>query len=336
MMTDSAPTFTIVVPVYKVEEYLAECLESLLAQTDPDWELLVVNDGSPDGSPAIMEQYAARDARIHLIHQENAGVAVARNRGVEQARGRYVVHVDADDVVHPQLLEVCRYFIEREAPDMVSFGHLRIGPHEGMPIPHLRPRSLSSYVSRKPLPLLRQRERYRISLMAVMSCYRTELARSCPFLPGIKYDDYPYVASVVGNVGKVVCLREPLYGYTVRPGSAMTSDYAIGNIAHHKRALLAIADAYAATSRRRDVVTRIIFPEILKQVGNAVFRSERDRPGWFDMLAAYRALLVELDGLGLLERRGHKLRRYRAYRQLVETEPQDLQGLVAPLARVFH
>ncbi len=335
-MTDTAPTVSIVVPVYKVEEYLAECLDSLLAQTDPDWELIAVNDGSPDGSPAILEQYAARNARIRVIHQENAGVAVARNRGVEEARGRYIVHVDADDQVHPQLLEVCRSVISRHEPDIISYGHLRVAPHTRMPQPTLDPGKLPCHCARKVLPLLRQRGRHRISLMAVMSCYRAELARAHPFLPGIKYDDYPYVATVVGSVHKAACLRVPLYGYTVRPGSAMTSNFAAGNIAHHRRALLAIADAYASTPRRLATVTRIIMPEILKQIGNSIFRSDRSTPDWPEMLVAFRSLLVELDGRGLLRWRGHKLRRYRAYRRLVAAAVQDLPALVAPLSRVFR
>lgn len=90
---------SIIVPVYKVEKYLPKCIESILAQTYQDIELILIDDGSPDGCPRICDEYAAKDSRIKVIHQKNSGVSAARNAGLEIAQGEYIGFVDPDDFV---------------------------------------------------------------------------------------------------------------------------------------------------------------------------------------------------------------------------------------------
>jgi glycosyltransferase involved in cell wall biosynthesis len=98
-------TVSIVVPVYNTAEYLPACLDSILAQSFTDFELILVDDGSTDDSLRICEAYAFRDARIRVFHQQNAGVSAARNFGVEQAQGDWLCYVDSDDVVLPAYLQ---------------------------------------------------------------------------------------------------------------------------------------------------------------------------------------------------------------------------------------
>ncbi len=95
---------SLIVPVYNTERYLADCLESVLAQTYQDYEVVIVNDGSTDGSAAIAEQYAQRDSRISMYHQLNAGVTAARRKAEQNAVGDYVFFLDADDSIHPEML----------------------------------------------------------------------------------------------------------------------------------------------------------------------------------------------------------------------------------------
>ncbi len=99
------PTFSIIIPVYNVAPYLRECLDSVLAQTYPAWEAICVDDGSTDGSGAILDEYAAKDARLKIIHQPNAGVSAARNRALKKVKGEWITFVDADDVIDPWRLE---------------------------------------------------------------------------------------------------------------------------------------------------------------------------------------------------------------------------------------
>lgn len=99
-----APLVSVVVPVYNAEPYLRECLDSLFGQTLKEIEIIAVDDGSTDGSGKILDEFAARDRRLKVIHQENAGVSAARNRGIKAARGRYLTFVDADDRIDRQAL----------------------------------------------------------------------------------------------------------------------------------------------------------------------------------------------------------------------------------------
>lgn len=96
---------SVIAPVYKVEKYLPECIESILSQTFTDFELILVDDGSPDGSGAICDEYARKDNRIIVIHKENGGVTSARKQGVESSKGEWILFVDSDDKLPIDALE---------------------------------------------------------------------------------------------------------------------------------------------------------------------------------------------------------------------------------------
>lgn len=114
---------SVIVPVYKAEKYLSQCIDSILGQTYSNFELLLIDDGSPDGSGKICDAYAVKDNRVRVFHQENQGVTRTREIGVEKARGKYIVWVDADDYAGKELLEkVMRRFHETGA-DIVVYGH---------------------------------------------------------------------------------------------------------------------------------------------------------------------------------------------------------------------
>lgn len=116
------PEISIIVPVYNVEQYLPAALDSLRAQTCPDWEAILVDDGSPDGCGALCDAAARQDARFRVIHQKNAGVGAARNAGLAAARGTYVQFLDSDDALEPQMVEVlCRTAKQTDA-DLIMFG----------------------------------------------------------------------------------------------------------------------------------------------------------------------------------------------------------------------
>jgi glycosyltransferase involved in cell wall biosynthesis len=98
------PFFSIIIPVYNVAPYLRECLDSVLGQTFTDWEVICVDDGSTDGSGAILYEYAAKDSRFRVVHQTNEGVSAARNAALDVAKGRWILFLDADDFWHQKLL----------------------------------------------------------------------------------------------------------------------------------------------------------------------------------------------------------------------------------------
>lgn len=94
----SAPTVSIIVPVYKVEKFLRECVDSVLSQTFTDFELILVDDGSPDGCPSICDEYAASDTRVISLHKQNCGLSSARNYGMDRAKGKWIIFLDSDDL----------------------------------------------------------------------------------------------------------------------------------------------------------------------------------------------------------------------------------------------
>ena len=114
--------FSVIIPIYNVEPYLRECVDSVLAQTCQDFEAILVNDGSTDGCPAICDAYAAQDERIRVIHKPNGGLVSARQAGAELAQGDYVVCVDSDDYIMPTMLERTAALIDEGNADVVAFG----------------------------------------------------------------------------------------------------------------------------------------------------------------------------------------------------------------------
>ena len=113
------PKISVIVPVYKAEAYLHRCVDSIIAQTFTDWELLLVDDGSPDKSGEICDEYASKDARIRVFHKENGGVSSARQKGLDEAIGEYTIHADPDDWVEPMMLEELYTKAKEDDADMV-------------------------------------------------------------------------------------------------------------------------------------------------------------------------------------------------------------------------
>lgn len=113
---------SIIIPVYKVEPYLRECLDSITASELDCWEAILIDDGSPDGCPQICDEYAAKDKRFQVIHQQNAGVAAARNVGLDMAQGEWVWFVDSDDVVDMRpVVDMVTWLQEHHDVDLVVF-----------------------------------------------------------------------------------------------------------------------------------------------------------------------------------------------------------------------
>lgn len=100
------PLVSVIVPIYKVENYLRECVDSIISQSYKNLEIILVDDGSPDKCPEICDEYALKDNRIQVIHKPNGGLSDARNAGIEIAKGEYLSFVDSDDVIHSQMIEV--------------------------------------------------------------------------------------------------------------------------------------------------------------------------------------------------------------------------------------
>lgn len=127
---NKTPLISVIVPVYKVEQFIYRCVDSILNQTYPNLEIILVDDGSPDRSGAICDEYAAKDNRIRVIHQENSGVSAARNAGLDICTGEYIAFVDSDDYLELTLFSDCLTEIILHNPDLVDYGFRIVDQYE--------------------------------------------------------------------------------------------------------------------------------------------------------------------------------------------------------------
>lgn len=152
-ITQHSPQVSVIVPVYKVEKYIKKCIESILGQTTANFELILVDDGSPDRCGDICDEYAKKDMRVRVIHKENGGVSSARNIGIDEAKGDWITFVDADDAILPDTISKCSQFFDKA--DVVRFAAKYIYTEDGssstesIPCEMSREEYLSKIISRE-------------------------------------------------------------------------------------------------------------------------------------------------------------------------------------------
>lgn len=214
------PEISVIVPVYKVEKYLAECLDSIAAQDFKAWECILVDDGSPDGSGAICDEYARRDSRFVVIHQENAGLSAARNAGMRVARGRYFSFIDSDDWVAPNFLStLLRLLVDNDAD--VSQVNLYFTDKKG-DRPRRVPRDMTVFEGEDVLfELLVDTT---VPSYACTKLFRREVATT-GFPVGKNFEDIYAMTDWFQNVRRIAVSPEPLYFYRMRGSSISKSNY---------------------------------------------------------------------------------------------------------------
>ena len=131
---EDKPKISVIIPVFNVEKYLRECLDSICAQTFTNWECICVDDGSTDNSLAILAEYAANDSRFRIIHREHANAGACRNAGLDVARGKFLSFLDSDDVFAPRMLEFHVKAIEKYNADVSICGMAKYRDGEKMPL----------------------------------------------------------------------------------------------------------------------------------------------------------------------------------------------------------
>jgi len=234
---DQPPLVSIIVPVYRVAEYLPRCLDSLLAQLHRPLELIVVDDGSPDECPAIIDEYAARYDIIRPIHQANAGVGAARNAGLAAARGEYVGFVDSDDFVEPDYVSrLLRKMLKHGADIAICNFSFDLPNGARVPFPLLTPRrNLSG----------ERAAQYSMDLLTIPTfawnkLYRRSLWDGIEF-PSIYYEDVAMAARVLERADGVAVTHRALYHYCLR-GTGITGHFTQKNVRDYLRAAELIRD----------------------------------------------------------------------------------------------
>jgi len=214
------PYFSVVVPVYNVEPYLATCLDGLLARRSNDFEVIAVNDCSPDGCGLILDNYAAHDSRIKVVTLEcNSGVSAARNKGVEVARGGYILFVDPDDTLDPSAFDELKCLAERAKPDIVLFGHRRV-TESGVILKESKPGGCDDFDLNVEKELIRGFDCFAGNLLAWNGLYCAELIKSIMFKALPNGEDVLFGVEAFCHSNKVCVLDKILYNYLQRAESA--------------------------------------------------------------------------------------------------------------------
>lgn len=212
------PEISVIVPVYKVEAYLPRCVESLLSQTYKDFEIILVDDGSPDACPAMCDAYAKKYSNIHALHKENGGLSDARNAGMTAAKGEYVTFVDSDDYVHPAYLEMLMQGI-RQGADFSVCGFIEV--YDGNGIEDLDTSSISTACvnAKEGLAEILYQGFHDVSACGIL--LPASLARKYPFPKGKLFEDLYTTYKFYLAAETVAFIRVPLYYYFQRKGSIM-------------------------------------------------------------------------------------------------------------------
>ena len=217
------PLVSVIVPVYNTRQFLASCVQSILAQTHSELEVLLIDDGSTDGSGALCDQLAAEDSRVRVVHQANAGQAAARNYGIEHCRGEYVLFCDSDDELEPNCIEVAMSALLPIGGTLARFRYLAVD-EAGQPI-----ESPWGDESESPVGLVsgteacaslfrRKFENFTMLFLAKRSLY---LKSGIRFPVGRKFEDMAIYYQVLLAAGKVLFLPDRLYRYRQREGSTL-------------------------------------------------------------------------------------------------------------------
>ena len=213
---------SVVVPVYKVQDYLQYCIESIIGQTYSEFELILVDDGSPDNCGAICDEYAKKDNRIKVIHQENGGLSAARNAGIDIAEGEYITFVDSDDLIAEKYLETLYNAIVSTSSDITT---CKMFEFEDGIVPLLDKSDAKSYEIMDGRAACRSIYCIdgKISIVSCGKLYKKDLFDEVRFPVGMIHEDNAVTPYVCYKADKIVAVNEALYFYRQRKES-ITSD----------------------------------------------------------------------------------------------------------------
>lgn len=228
MPASPEPKVSVVVPIYKVERYLRQCVDSILAQTLQEIEVILVDDGSPDACPAMVDEFAARDSRVVAVHQPNGGYGKAVNHGISLARAPYIGIIESDDWIKPAMYEKLYTRATATGADVVKcmFWKYDSTQPEGQQdelytsrVGDLRTAPDSPFCPRDWAPIFA----FHASLWS--NLYRADFLRQIPIIEtaGAGYQDFPFIMEVLARAQTMSVVKEPLLHYRVEEGQGSST-----------------------------------------------------------------------------------------------------------------
>jgi len=213
---------SIIVPIYKVEPYLRRCLDSIVNQTYTNLEIILVDDGSPDGCPQICDEYAARDKRITVIHKENGGLSDARNAGLDICKGEYIYFIDSDDIIPSHCIDILLKIITQEKADIASSSYQEFSDAESNLVKSNQNYSYITINGSEALILL-CRDNTPGFMSSCMKIYKRNCFDGIRFPLGKLYEDAHTNYKIYHTCKKICYTSAPLYYYRIRKGSIMAN-----------------------------------------------------------------------------------------------------------------
>ncbi len=222
--TVSAELISVVIPVYNGERFIAGCMESVLAQTYTNYELIVVDDGSKDTTLGIIKEYAQREAKIKYVHTENKGVCHARNTGIELAAGDYITFLDADDRLRPNALAVMTDLLKNNAADLAIVSATTLPYGEGADEAYMCKEKVFVWSQEEAMQKMIEDHYSMHTVFAKL--YKKELLRDIRFVEGRKiHEDNFFVFECLTKASRAVFQNNKVYLYTLVSGSASRSAF---------------------------------------------------------------------------------------------------------------
>jgi len=210
------PIISVIVPVYKVETYLDQCLQSIVAQSFSDFECILVDDGSPDNCPKICDQYAKIDKRFRVIHQDNQGLSVARNTGMFYSHGEWICFIDSDDCIHPDYIDILYSTAKKYNADVVCCRHKSISEKENISKIWEKQQPIFIDIKTGKDALTLHYKKGAFSFNVWDKLYKREVIIKHIFPPGLYHEDQYFNTHVLPSCNRIVSISNILYGYRIR------------------------------------------------------------------------------------------------------------------------
>lgn len=221
MIHSKIPEISIIVPVYKVEPYLRSCVDSILQQSFTDFELILVDDGSPDRCPEICDEYARQDERVRVIHKENGGLSSARNAGIDAARGHYIGFIDSDDYIHRDMFRVLRQHLTDSDADIAVCGVVdRYPDHDKY---YTGPPVSGTFSPEEALKIMLVGDVVRV--YAVNKLYKRSIFEELRYPVGKTMEDGYLIVEVTRRASRIYIDSTPYYYYIHRADSITTGSF---------------------------------------------------------------------------------------------------------------
>lgn len=271
-----SPKVSIIIPAYNVAPYIAECLQSVLAQTFTDMEILVIDDGSTDSTVAEIQRFD--DERIILLQQQNTGLSATRNRGIAQAKGAYILCVDSDDSIHPKVVENCYNISQEYGVEVVTFDGIDFSiTSQGENIRHHnryfnRSNKLSEGMYEASVFLEQTVRRHAILVCAPFYFIKNTLYQQLPFQNKMLHEDVYFHYELLQKARSFYYLPKKYYNRRIRAGSIVNSTPTLLTLQSYEKIYISLLENYDKADVSMRKLWRFVLNKNMLQIGKLTKR----------------------------------------------------------------